>query len=136
MAHPDPLELRYDLKKPCNECPFRAGAKYHEGVTANLMLYHGRMEQGTLVFTCHKTDRRSDSPIGKKFRGKIQHCGGLLTMMAKDVSMLGMHQCRAMESGKWKPERMDLKQKVFKNFYFVMKHYLKLSKGKTLGKKA
>lgn len=120
--------LRYDLRGPCSECPFRLNAPWHEGVVKDLQLFYGRSERGDLVFTCHKTDPRSDSPIGQKYKGPVQHCGGLLLMMAKDASFCGRHQLQAMRSELWKPELMNFRQRVFKNFADMFTYYLKLWK--------
>lgn len=119
------VEMRFDLKKPCADCPFRVGAPYHEGVLRDMVELHGGLEMGTMAHSCHKTDSRSDSEEGKRYTGPVQHCAGLLLMMYNDAEMLGQYQAVAWSDGRWKPMKMNRGIQVFKNLYEMMKHYLK-----------
>lgn len=117
-------EMRFDLKRPCKDCPFREGAPYHEGVLKDIPKYHSLIEKGKMAHSCHMTDPRSDSPAGQAYKGPVQHCAGLLLMMANDVNLLGDYQAAAWSDGKWKPMDMDRTVKVFKDFGALLKHYL------------
>lgn len=117
-------EMRFDLKKPCKDCPFRADAPYHEGVLKDIPKLHSLVEKGQMAHSCHMTDPRSDSEHGKRYKGPVQHCAGLLLMMKNDVELLGQYQMGAWEDGRWKPMEMCTKTAVFKNLGQMLKHYL------------
>lgn len=119
-------DVKFDLKKPCKDCPFRQGAKFHQGVYNSLLEMHHHLEDKTLIHTCHKTDPMSDSPEGKKYKGDLQHCAGLLTMMSNDVTMLGKYQLQAMNENRWKPELMKA-SRVFKSYLDMVRHYCRTS---------
>jgi len=127
-------ELGYDLKGPCADCPFRKDAKFHAGVFKDLknLVYH--IDMGDVIHTCHKTDPMSDSPEGQKYKGKLQHCGGLLSMMAKDVEIMGHPQAQAWSEGRWRAEQQDTKAPVFESFVKMIKHYLSGAQDRLEGK--
>jgi hypothetical protein len=120
--------LRFDLKKPCNDCPFRKDAKWHGGVFKDLIKYFDLSKKKELVHTCHKTDPRSDSPEGQKYTGELQHCAGLLLMMHQNQRLIGPFQMAAWLKKQWDRDAMDTSVKVFKNMKEMVKHYVKLAK--------
>jgi hypothetical protein len=121
-------KIRYDLKKPCADCPFRKDAKYHGGVMSDLPKYIEKGNAKELVHTCHKTDPRSDSPEGQKYTGEVQHCAGLLLMMHQNQRLIGPHQLSAWLTKKWDRDSMDTSIKVFKNLKEMGKRYVALAK--------
>ena len=67
--------MNYNLKKPCNNCPFRSD-KYFP-------LHPDRVDEivgGGEAFACHKTvDYSGDD--GGRLKSKSEHCAGLLIML-------------------------------------------------------
>ncbi len=76
-------EVGYDLKAPCNDCPFRRSSPLHKGVLHSLPDYEKRITEGEFGHSCHKTDERADSGFVSLVNGKIQHCVGALAFMKK-----------------------------------------------------
>lgn len=74
--------LEYDLKTPCQDCPFRKDVPIHNGVASDLMNIFGKIEMGKFAHSCHKTDHRSDGYI-ESYKGNVQHCAGAIIMMKK-----------------------------------------------------
>lgn len=70
--------MRFDLKKPCKDCPFLKGS------STQLTLAPGRIEEivkdikNDMTFQCHKTlDYYTDKPT------QSQHCAGALAYHEK-----------------------------------------------------
>ncbi len=76
-------EVNYDLKRPCNDCPFMKTAKFHEGVADSLPDYLDSIKAGTFSHTCHKTDNREAVDGPKNCTGPVQHCLGSILMLLK-----------------------------------------------------
>lgn len=76
-------DMRYDLRKPCDDCPFMRATPYHSGVAASLLKCKESIDTNVFSHSCHKTDNRKacDGPKGHK--GPIQHCVGALLMILK-----------------------------------------------------
>lgn len=68
--------MRFDLKKPCKDCPFIKGS------CTNTTLAEGRLEgivddiRNDMSFTCHKTLDNESS--------KQQHCAGAMVFLEKE----------------------------------------------------
>ncbi|MFS0883264.1 hypothetical protein [Metabacillus niabensis] len=68
--------MRFDLKKPCKDCPFIKGS------STNVTLSEGRIEgivkdlRNDMSFTCHKT---LDKP-----KLEQQHCAGAMIFLEKE----------------------------------------------------
>src|SRR5262245_42241140 len=75
----DASTLRYDLKRPCSDCPFRVDTPHHEGIATGLTELYGCMEMGTAAHSCHKTDPAADG-FSPSYQGPIQHCAGFMIM--------------------------------------------------------
>lgn len=80
MTNDETRELHFDMKAPCDDCPFRRDVPCHDGVGSDLMSIWGKIETGRFAHSCHKTDSRSDGFTGNE-KTKIQHCAGALIMM-------------------------------------------------------
>lgn len=78
------MKIKFDLKQPCKDCPFKKSTPKHKGIASSLIEYSGFIDQGTFAHTCHKTDKRADSPEGRKFKGTPRHCAGALILMRND----------------------------------------------------
>lgn len=79
----DTDEMLYDLKTPCEDCPFRKDVRFHEGIYDALKDYEEHIPKGNLIHTCHKTDKRADGYQENYKKDKPQHCAGLLIMLEK-----------------------------------------------------
>ena len=67
--------MNYNLKKPCDNCPFRSDKLFP--------LMPERVEEiayGNAEFACHKTVDYSGEG-GGRIKGKSEHCAGLLIML-------------------------------------------------------
>ncbi len=68
--------MRFDLKQPCNDCPFIPGSR------TNVTLEEGRIEgiveglRNDAAFICHKT-------LNKQLNEQ-QHCAGALIFLEKE----------------------------------------------------
>lgn len=131
MQHPcNPNDIHYDLKQPCKDCPFLRGAEFHRGIFNDIPSLNDGLEAGSVIHTCHKTDPRTDSPEGQAYKGKLQHCAGLLTMMKNDPTLLGRNQEIAVLKKRWKPSEMK-SANVFGSFVeFVKYYYVKAKEAK------
>jgi hypothetical protein len=76
-------DVDYDLKRPCDDCPFRKSSRFHEGVAIETPQLVQSMTDRVFAHTCHKTDPRADSPQGQRYEGRLQHCVGALFMLIK-----------------------------------------------------
>ena len=115
--------MRYDLTGPCKDCPFLKATPFHEGILKSLPQLVSAADLGTLIHTCHKTDPLSDSEEGQNFKGPLQHCGGLLTMIAKDSELLGVGQIVAIEDGRWDPLKMKTESPVWDSLTQMIRFY-------------
>ena len=117
----DVSELSFDLKKPCKDCPFKKSTPVHEGILADLMDICNKLDDGTGIFTCHKTDPNTDSTDGQKFKGKLQHCAGFMIMAVKSKKTTD-HMINAYADNKLDLAGLELSPEVSTRKEFVMKH--------------
>jgi hypothetical protein len=115
-------EVQFNLRRACNNCPFRKSTPHHEGVASDLSNLWGQIEKGGFLHSCHKTDPRSDGYV-PGYKGPVSHCAGSL-MMLKNMgpeylqgSMLLRHVRRYMEKLKPDPD-------IFPSFLAMVEHYL------------
>ena len=106
-SQPSPAARRYDdvdwdLKRPCADCPFRRGTPFHEGIANGTVDVVHSIELRRFAHTCHKTDNFSDSPEGRRYRGRLKHCAGSLIMLLKTGHGLDLQVpfLKAAEAGK------------------------------------
>lgn len=77
-------QLHYDLRTPCDDCPFLRGNK-HEYTENALGEYIARLLEGSdIAHTCHKTDPRSDCKSAQDYKGEIQHCAGAMILSIRE----------------------------------------------------
>jgi hypothetical protein len=79
-------ELRWDLKRPCGDCPFLRTSPFHAGVCRDVVTNATAIQDGSFVHTCHKTDARRgvDGPLaGGPQDVPVQVCAGSLMMLLK-----------------------------------------------------
>lgn len=93
--------MRFDLKRPCRECPFLKGRSYLHSERAR------EIAEVTLVgdktFTCHKT-----------LDHEHQHCAGALIMSERHGRPNAMHQI-AQRLGIYHPEKLDMKADIYED---------------------
>lgn len=100
--------LHFDLKKPCDTCPFVktnktvGRADWFEDVLGGYM-------RESLEHTCHKTDPLADFYVGGD---RKQHCVGILGMMKKQNDIISPSARKAIEDG-----RLDWKKISTVNIY-------------------
>lgn len=103
--------MRFDLKKPCPECPFRrtdgavrlSRGRAHQ-VAQNMVEWHGGS------FPCHKTNRETGG------KGPVQYCAGALIFCAKNNDAgRGSNQSVAVAHtlGLFNPDEMEAQDEVF-----------------------
>jgi len=96
-------DVAWDLKNPCNDCPFKRKTAFHEGVAGGLPQLIESLEDGRFAHTCHKTDNRSNCDGPRNHDGPVQHCAGALLMLLKPRSKHGLQLplLQAAEAGKF-----------------------------------
>ena len=83
MSEPTAKDVAFDLRTPCNDCPFRIDVPLHDGVCNSLPRLKKNIDKGLFAHTCHKSDSRSDG-YEEGYKGKIQQCAGSRIMIALD----------------------------------------------------
>lgn len=115
VAPGDVRPLRFDLRNPCGECPFRLDVPLHQGVGVDLATKTGwALVDGTFSHTCHRTDPRSDYRAAKDFKGPLQHCAGAMIMLAKQSPRdLPGIMAKAKDRGWLNVRKLNLKAPVY-----------------------
>lgn len=121
----DVERIGFDLKGPCSDCPFGKNAPFHSGIIADLEKLLYGLAKGDIIHTCHKTDPRADGFIATS--KNVQHCGGLLQMMARDASLCGSAQLHALATEQW-DGKVHEPRRVFKSIRELIIHYASLCK--------
>lgn len=111
--------MRFDLKRPCKDCPFRSDRPgYLTRGRASEIVRHLMPDQPGRggSFTCHKTTvpLDDDDDTGEMTDGpNAQHCAGALIMLEK-VDRLGFNQSLrlAMRLGMFNPDGLDMASPV------------------------
>lgn len=94
-------DVAYNLKRPCNDCPFRRDAPDHEGVAGSVVEYLDNIEAGRFAHTCHKTDNRTVCDGPRNFKGdKTEHCAGALHFLIRAKKSLQLPLLEAMVDGR------------------------------------
>ncbi len=117
--------MRFDLRSPCSDCPFRTDAPMHEGIIAEIHNKLTAMDDAALAHSCHQTDPRADCAPEKRVpKGSpVQHCAGALIMQRKmgDPQLLA---AMAEAKGLFKPERLNMEAPVFSSKKKMLLHYI------------
>lgn len=118
-------KMRFDLRSPCDDCPFSKNAPMHSGIIADVMTYLQLMLRGTLVHSCHKTDRYADCEESKRSpeSAGLQHCAGAMIMSWK-AELPQVFLLQALLKGKLKVERLNMEAPVFDGAASALRHYL------------
>jgi len=120
--------LGFDLKTPCNDCPFRSDAKFHSGIVKDLPRLAENIKEGNVIHSCHKTDPRADGFTSLN-NGKIQHCAGMMIMEMKDKGdvTLPMFLYGQLDS---ENHNLDMEAPVFANINEMVTRYRELTEEK------
>lgn len=77
-------DVVWDLKSPCDDCPFMRTSPYHGGVAESLPgMAESIMERHEFSHSCHKTDCRPSVDGPQTWQGAVKHCAGALMMLLK-----------------------------------------------------
>lgn len=95
-------QLDWDLKNPCDDCPFLKSSPFHQGVASSLPVVMEMIEAGAFAHTCHKTDTRPECDGPRTWGGRPKHCAGAILMLLKagDGKDLQRPLIRAIDEGK------------------------------------
>ncbi len=115
----EPREIHFDLKKPCDDCPFRRDVPCHDGVMGDLIGIWGKVEHGNFAHSCHKTDPRSDGFVDS-YKGPTQHCAGAIIM----IKNMGPESIQSHWILHWKKiKKIKKHPAVFTDLKEMMLHY-------------
>ncbi len=103
-------DVDWDLKQPCDDCPFLRTSAFHGGVARSLPDYVASIENNRFAHTCHKTDCRRSVDGPKTFKGTPKHCAGALMMLLKtgNGADLQLPLLEALEASKWDGREMTI----------------------------
>lgn len=109
--NPQPKErfMKYDLRKPCDLCPFRNDSK-------RLYVPPERLEEMARgEFCCHKTGESNDETGEINPTEKSQHCAGMLIMREKmEEPHQMMRICERL--GLYDHTKLDMDSPVFESW--------------------
>lgn len=102
--------MRFNLKRPCENCPFRTSTPPFL-TEARARQIAGALERHT--FACHKTISHDDDgrPVSAS---DDSHCAGALIMMFHEQAPGDMVQI-AHRLGLFNPDDLDMRSPVFKS---------------------
>lgn len=110
--------MKFNLKKPCKDCPFRNDKPHQKGWLGEKRandIYQNLLDGGN--FPCHKTHDYADDS-GSEFRHQDNHqfCAGALIMLEKENNTLQSHALRmAIRFDLYNPNDLDKSSPVFEN---------------------
>lgn len=117
--------MKFDLKTPCNNCPFRTDVKPYLRPRRAIEISNSIAEG--LTFSCHKTNEFVDDEDGFSETLETensQHCAGALILLVKEETP---HQfLRIVERlGLFDPSKLDMKAPVYKSANKMIAAYRK-----------
>ncbi len=100
--------MRFDLVRPCGDCPFRTDTPCdlgEEDANTIILAMFGRGD----AFACHKTVEYANpgSYEGGICTESSQHCAGAL-ILAEKAQERGLMAEAALRQGKFDPDRLDM----------------------------
>lgn len=104
--------MRFDLRRPCAECPFRNDRPGYLRPSRAASLFDALTVEG-VTFTCHKTLDYSncdeEGNPGKREDKDDQHCAGALIMLEKAKLTSANQMLRIAQGlGIYDPKGLDL----------------------------
>ena len=120
-------EIGFEQLSPCNDCPFKKNAPFHNGIVKDLPQYIKDMDKGEFAHTCHKTDPRADG-YKEGYAERPQHCVGAIHMLKLEEIQPGTLEflCRDIDGF----DKLKGGDDCFKNKKEMIRHYIKLIKRK------
>lgn len=114
-------DVDWDLKNPCDDCPFLKASPFHEGVAENLVQTTEAIMAHRFTHTCHKTDSRPSVDGPRTWPGKVKHCAGALLMLLKTGNGLDLQLplLQAIEAGKFDIKEMTARAKADRSVFTV-----------------
>ena len=116
--------MRFDLKAPCGNCPFRTDVEFFIGAERIEQICES-ITTGDKTFSCHKTTRHGDDGEAI-YTTKEQHCAGALVMLAKMNASNGMLRI-AKRLGIYEPGELRMDSPVFESADAMIEHYHELN---------
>lgn len=113
------VDMKFDLKKPCKDCPFRNDKPQNKGWLGEERakeIYQTLMNDG--LFPCHKTHDYSRSNDDGKFEHQDSHqfCAGALIMLENENTTFNSFPLRmAVSLEMLDRDRLDKNSPCFKN---------------------
>jgi hypothetical protein len=105
--------VRFDLKRPCDNCPFRRRGGVRYLAPARVMeIAHAMLDFQGSTFACHKTTVEEEDEEGMSRRSTTassQHCAGALIFAEKNgnanqymriAEQLGLYDAKALMADK------------------------------------
>ena len=126
MSDFKPREVGYDLKTPCNDCPFRTDADFHSGIIKSLPDLAENYKKDWFMHSCHKTDPRADG-YKEMVNGKTQHCVGsiIMNLKEKDDITFPMVIYGKIDKETYAP-KLDMSAPVFDSMDQMVSKYIEL----------
>lgn len=114
--------MKFDLKRPCANCPFRTDCRKGWLGKARATEIAKTLQQDS-TFACHKTTEAT----GQTDDEKKQHCAGALLTLDKDPHLGGAYANLAVRLAArllgFRREQLDQKAPVFNSFQDFIKHH-------------
>lgn len=111
--------MRFDLKKPCEKCPFRTDVTPYLRKARAAEISHALTEQQA-TFTCHKHSHS----LGYSRKKEEQHCAGAMIVLEK-MQRPNQLMRIAERFGEYNFKLLDMKAPVFK----TLKQFIKAQEG-------
>jgi hypothetical protein len=118
----DPYAFAWDLKTPCNDCPFLKSTPCHDGIASDLPTLLKHEDHGNYAHSCHKTHPGADGWV-ETYQGPVQHCAGFTIMKIKSDNIT-TPMLLAKVKKKLDFKKMDLSVETFKDLTEMAFHYL------------
>lgn len=124
-------DVAWNLKQPCNDCPFRRDAPDHAGIVAHIPAYIETIHEGRFAHTCHKTDNRADGP--QNYTGdQVEHCAGALHFLIRAGRDLQLPLLNAAEAKLFDiteaTRDANLNERVFGSVDELLTYYLNMGR--------
>jgi hypothetical protein len=98
--------MRYDLHRPCADCPFRR----ENGIRLSRQQAHSLLssfvERQPVVLPCHKTTTMRSDGV-PELAPDTQHCAGLFVLWQVKYKQQTAHMIAAQESGLYDPSALQ-----------------------------
>lgn len=116
--------MKFDLKRPCNQCPFRTDKAPFISHARAKEIADGMVKHGA-SFACHKTLGHDDD--GDTYtKSDSQFCAGAIIMLEKSGQAGNVAMIRGAERfGLYKHSEMEMDSPVFDSPRDFVKHHKK-----------